>query len=82
MICDKKYEPISVPVYKQVIKTTAIITEYSLPTTYKTLSKIHFSQSTPHINKITVDHRCGFRRNTSTTDQTFCIRRMLEKKRV
>jgi len=26
------------------------------------------------------DHQCGFRRNRSTTDHTFCIRQILEKK--
>jgi hypothetical protein len=32
------------------------------------------------IDEIIAAHQCGFRRNRSTTDQTFCIRQILEKK--
>jgi hypothetical protein len=30
--------------------------------------------------QITGDHQCGFRRNSTTTDQIFCIRQILKKK--
>jgi hypothetical protein len=30
-------------------------------------------------DEIIADHQCGFRRNRSTTDQIFCMRRILEK---
>jgi hypothetical protein len=38
-----------------------------------------FSRLTPCINEINGDHRCGFVRGRSTTDQLFCIRQILEK---
>jgi hypothetical protein len=34
----------------------------------------------PYADEIIRDHQCGFRRNTSTTDQIFYIRQILEKK--
>jgi hypothetical protein len=34
----------------------------------------------PYIDEIIGDHKRGFRRNTSTTNQIFCIRQILEKK--
>jgi hypothetical protein len=45
-----------------------------LSTSYKILSKILLSRLVPYIDE------CAFRRNRSTTDQIFCIRRILEKK--
>ena len=33
-----------------------------------------------YAEEIIGDHRCGFRRNRSTTDHIFCIRQILEKK--
>jgi len=51
-----------------------------LLTTYKILSNILLSMLTPYSEEITGDHQCGFRRNRSTTDHTFCIRQILEKK--
>jgi hypothetical protein len=38
------------------------------------------SNLTPYAQKITGDHQCGFQRSGSTTDHTFCIRQILEKK--
>jgi len=52
----------------------------TLPTTYKILSNIMFSRLIPYAKEIVGDHQCGFRRNKSTTDHTFCIRQILEKK--
>ena len=49
-------------------------------TTYKILSNILPSRLTPYAEKITGDHQCGFRSNSSTTDHIFHIRPMLEKK--
>jgi hypothetical protein len=40
----------------------------------------NFIQYPPHIDGNIGDHQCGFRRNRSTTDQIFCIRRILKKK--
>jgi len=51
-----------------------------LITTYKILSNILLSMSTPYSEEITGDHRCGFRRNRSTTDLIFCISQILDKK--
>jgi hypothetical protein len=33
----------------------------------------------PYIDQIIGDHKCGFRRNRSTTDKISCIRQILEK---
>ena len=49
-------------------------------TTYKILSNILLSRLTPYAKEIIGDHQCGFRRNRSTIDHTFCIRQILEKK--
>jgi hypothetical protein len=51
-----------------------------LSTSYKILSNILLSKLIPYIDQIIGDHQCGFRRNRSTTDQIFCIRKILEKK--
>jgi len=51
-----------------------------LPSTYKILYNILFSRLIPYAKEIIWDHQCGFRRNRSTIDQTFCIRQILEKK--
>jgi hypothetical protein len=51
-----------------------------LSASYKILSNILLSKLSPCVNEIIGDHRCGFRRNRSTTDLIFCIRQILEKK--
>jgi hypothetical protein len=51
-----------------------------LSTSYKIVSNILLSRLSPYVDEIIGDHQCGFRRNRSTTDQSFCIRQMLEKK--
>jgi len=51
-----------------------------LPTTYKILSNVLLSRlTTPYAEGIIGDHKCGFRRNRSTTDHIFCICQILEK---
>jgi hypothetical protein len=50
-----------------------------LPTTYKMLSII-FVRLTAYVDEIIGDHQRGFWSNTSTMDQIFCIRQILEKK--
>jgi hypothetical protein len=53
----------------------------SLPSTsYTILSNILLSRVIPYADEITGDHQCRFRRNISTTDQTFYIRQILENK--
>ena len=47
---------------------------------YKILSNILLSRLIPYAKEIIGDHQCGFRRNRSTIDHTFCIRKILEKK--
>jgi hypothetical protein len=42
-----------------------------LSTSYKILSNILLSRLSPYIDEIIRDHRCGFLRNRSTTDQIF-----------
>jgi sorting nexin-29 len=51
-----------------------------LSTAYKMLSNILLATSTPYVNEIIGDHQCGFCHNRSTTDQTFYIQQILEKK--
>jgi hypothetical protein len=51
-----------------------------LSTSYKMLLNILLSRLSPYVDEIIGDHQCGFQRNTSTTDQIFCIRQILEKK--
>jgi hypothetical protein len=48
-----------------------------LSTTYKILFNIHLTKLTPYAEEIIGEHRCGFRRNRSTTDHIFCIRQIL-----
>jgi hypothetical protein len=50
-----------------------------LPTLYKIVSKILLSRLIPYADEIIVYHQCGYRRNRSTTDQTFYIHHILEK---
>ena len=75
-------ESIIVPIYKKVNKTGC--SNYRgislLPTTCKILSHILLSRLTPYAEEIIGDHQCGFGRNSSTTDHTFCIPQILEKK--
>jgi sorting nexin-29 len=51
-----------------------------LSTAYKILSNILLARLNPYVNEIIGGHKCGFRRNRSTTDQIFFIRQILEKK--
>jgi hypothetical protein len=51
-----------------------------LRTTCNILSNILVSWLNPYVGEITGDHGCGFLRNGSTANQTFCIRQILEKK--
>ena len=76
-------ESITVPVYVNGGKT-----DYSdyrgislLSTTYKILSKILLLRLTPHAKEIIGDQQCGSWHNRSTTDHTFCICQILQKKR-
>ena len=70
------------PIYKKGDKTDC--NNYGgislLPATYKILSNILLSRLIPYAEEVTGDHQCGFRRNRSTTDHTFCIHQILEKK--
>jgi hypothetical protein len=51
-----------------------------LSTSYKILSNNLLSRLIPYADEIIGDHQCGFRRNRSTTDKTFYICQILEKK--
>jgi hypothetical protein len=78
---EKWKESIIVPIYKTGDKTGCSKYIYMyLPTTYKILSNILLSKLIPCAEKVIGDHRCGFRRNRSTTEHIFCIRQILEKK--
>jgi hypothetical protein len=59
---------------------TSIWNKEELPEEYKILSNDLLSSLTPYAEEITWDHQCGFRRNRSNTDHTFCIRQIFEKK--
>jgi hypothetical protein len=75
-------EPIIVPIHKKGDKMDCSnyrgISLFS--TSYKILSNILLSRSTPYVDEIIGDYQCGFRRNRSTTDQMSCIHQILEKK--
>jgi hypothetical protein len=77
-------ESIIVPIYKKGDKTDC--NNYRgislLPTTYKILSNVLLAKLTPYAEEIIGDHQCGFRRNRSTTDHMFCIRQILERKKM
>jgi hypothetical protein len=68
-------ESILVPIHKKGDKTDC--SNYRgislLPTSYKILSNILLSRLIPYADEIIGEHQCGFRRNRSTTDQTFYI---------
>jgi hypothetical protein len=51
-----------------------------LSTSYTILSNILLSRLSPCIDEIIGDHKCGFWRNRSITDEVFCIRQILETK--
>jgi hypothetical protein len=73
-------ESIIVPIHKTGDKTDC--NNYRgislLSTSYKMLSNI-LSRLSPYIAEIIGDHHCGFLCKRSTTDQIFCIRKILEK---
>jgi hypothetical protein len=78
---DQWKEFIIVPIYKIGVENDC--NNYRgislLLTSYKVLSNIFLQRLSPYIDEIIGDHQCGFRRNGSTTDQIFCIRRILEE---
>jgi hypothetical protein len=51
-----------------------------LSTSYKISLSILLSRLGPYIDEIIGDHQCEFWRKTSTTDQIFCIRQIVEEK--
>jgi sorting nexin-29 len=51
-----------------------------LSTSYRILSNILLARPTPYADEIIGDHQCGFRCNRSTTDYSFYIQQILEKK--
>jgi hypothetical protein len=63
---------------RRTIKHIVVFIELSA--TYIIVSSILLSMLTPYSEEFTGDHQCGFRRNISTTDYTFCIPQILEKK--
>ena len=80
---EKWKESITVTIYKKGDKTDCSNNKgiSLLPTMYKILSNILLPRLTPYAEKIIVDHKRGFRHNRSTTDHTFCICQILEKKK-
>jgi len=75
-------ESIIVPIYKKGGKLDCV--KYRdiplLSTTYKVLSSILLSSLTLYAEEIIKNHQCGFRSNKSTTNHTFCIPQILQKK--
>jgi len=74
-------ESIPVPICKKGDKTDC--SNYRaishLQTTYKILPNILLSRLTPYAEEIFGYHHCGFRRKSSATDHTICIRQILEE---
>jgi hypothetical protein len=79
---DQWKESIIVPIHKKEDKTDCHNYRGTslLSTSYKILSNILPSRLSLYIDEIIGDHQCGFRRNSLTIDQNFCIRQILEKK--
>jgi hypothetical protein len=75
-------ESFILPIHKKCDKTDC--SNYRsislLSTTYKILSNVLLARLTPYLDEITGDHQRGFRRSNSTTDPTYCICQILEKK--
>jgi hypothetical protein len=75
-------ESIVVPIHKKGDKTDC--SNYRgislLSTSHKIVSNILLSKLFPYADKIIGDHQRGFRRNRSTTNQSFYIRQILEQK--
>jgi hypothetical protein len=75
-------ESVIVPIFKKGDKTDC--SNYRgisvLSTTHKILSNILLSRLTPYAEEIIGDHQRGFQHNRSTTDHTFNICQILEKK--
>ena len=71
-----------VPAYKKGDKTECSNCRgiSLLSTMYKNLSIIMLSGLTPYAEEITRYHQRRFRRNRITTDHTFCIRQIPEKR--
>jgi hypothetical protein len=53
-----------------------------LPTLYDISWNTIFSKLNSYIDEIIGDHQCGLRRIRSTTDQIFCIRQIMKKKKL
>jgi hypothetical protein len=65
---------------KRAIRLTVIITEGSPSCELPTKPFQHFlARLTPYVNEVNGDHQCGFRRNSSTTEQIFYVRQVIEK---
>jgi hypothetical protein len=74
-------ESIVVPIYKGDKTDCSNYRDISLlSTSYKTLSNILLSRLSVYVDEVIWDHECGFRRNRSTTDYSFCILQILENK--
>jgi sorting nexin-29 len=77
---EERKESIKVPIYKKREKIDC--SNYRgislLPTTYNIFSNILLSRLIPYAEDVTGEYQCGFRRNSSTTDHIFCIRKILE----
>jgi hypothetical protein len=75
-------ESIIIPIHKKSDKSEC--NNYRaismLLTSYIILLNFLLSKLSPYMDEIIGDHQCGFRHNRSTTDQIFCIRRIMEKK--
>jgi hypothetical protein len=81
-LSQKWKDSITVPIYKKGDKTDC--NNYrgiSLSSTaYIILPNILLARLTPYVNEIIGNHQCGFRHNSSTTNQIFYIQQILEKK--
>jgi hypothetical protein len=74
-------ESIIVPIHKKGDKTDC--NNYrgiSLSTAYKILSNIPLVRLAPYVSEVIGNHQWEFRRNRSTMDQIFYIRKIQEKK--
>jgi hypothetical protein len=73
---------INVPIMKKVIKF-AIVTIIGNHWHQRHIKFVEYPslKVSPYTDEIIGDHQCRFQCNSSTTDQIFCIRQILEKEK-
>jgi hypothetical protein len=78
---DEWKESIIASIHKEDVKAhLSTYWEISLLSTWYNILLNTPLRLSPHVEEISADHPCGFRRNRSTSDQIFCISQILGEK--